>query len=306
MSAAADEGGEDRSITIPEGERVDSEPNSLEESELFAEYVRRLGDERDLRVIVTATDSGTGLGKTILAMALCKLFDAHEWSAEKATLDPREYVELAGELPRGSAILWDEAELGGDKRRAMSDKNLEISQAFDAGRYRQIWGVMTLPSKRTLDERLVQKSDYWILVQCRGEADMYKLGENDMTGELYKKGIERLTWDNFDHWDDYQELTEMKKTQVEGEVARKFVHVDEYEAAKKNFWEKSKKKTRYFILWGAANYIDKYGSIETQSDLTEAIEMAEEELGSDEEYALGQSMISQLKSSESFESFYRD
>lgn len=140
---------------------------------------RKLANDNDIKIIIQGKNSATGIGKTTLAIQLCRFID-EQWSAEqKAFIDIREYINAHKSLPSGSALLLDEIEAGADRRRANSHENVELSQAWATLRAQNIATVCTLPTISMLDSRMLELADFWILVKRRGLAQPYQINVND-------------------------------------------------------------------------------------------------------------------------------
>jgi len=140
---------------------------------------RKLANDNDVKIIIQGSNSQTGIGKTTLAIQLCRYID-RGWSAEdKAFIDVPEYIEAHLNKSKGSALLLDEIEAGADNRRAMSHENVELSQAWATMRARNIATVATLPSISMLDNRMLEMADFWVLVTRRGVAKPHFVNVND-------------------------------------------------------------------------------------------------------------------------------
>ena len=127
---------------------------SFRESKFFAELLNRLVTGRDMNIIVTAS-SETGVGKTTLAVALAMMIDQHGWTAEKAAVaNPVEYDRLYDTSPPGTALILDEAEKAVDARRGMTNESVSLTQSFATKRYKQVFSILTAPSKSWVDNRL--------------------------------------------------------------------------------------------------------------------------------------------------------
>ncbi|MUV59777.1 hypothetical protein [Halobacterium sp. CBA1126] len=192
------------------------------DSKFFAECLNRLVTGRDINVIVTAS-SETGVGKTTLAVALAMLLDQHGWTAEKAAVaNAEEYDRLYDEVGPGSALILDEAEKAMDSRRGMSSSSVELSQTFATKRYRQVFSILTAPSKSWIDNRLgSDAADYWIQAQetergrIKGEAICYRLRTNEHYEQEYVDRTETITWPNLDGLPEFERLDERKVALLE-------------------------------------------------------------------------------------------
>lgn len=205
-----------------------SESTQFANSNLWHEYRRRVHNsnhpDRRLSIIVVARNAATGVGKTTAAVALCRAFDS-SWSAdERATLDPREYLDLYRTLPAKSAVLFDEVGASMDNRRSSSSINLDISHDLQTLRVRQITTVFTVPSPDVVDKRLKMFADYTVVCSDTepGVATVYRhdvpvIGDN--VGGVNHTEIERFRWPNLDEDADFEELDRMKRERyVENET----------------------------------------------------------------------------------------
>ena len=233
----------------------------LTNSKLFHEYVSRLTSGRDMHVIITAS-SETGVGKTTLAFVLAFLWDMNWWTADKATLDPREYDALYDEVGPGSALLLDEVEQAADSRRSGSTDNVNLSQAFATKRYRQVFGLMTAPTKSWVDGRIGSDSaDYWIQAQetdegkPKGEALVYRLKNNEHYEQSYSKRTETISWPILDWHPEFRKLEQKKVDRMEGTTQSNYVprkRVEELldDAAKEATADTENRFIRDLYQWG--------------------------------------------------------
>lgn len=273
------------------------------ESKLFHEFLARLTSNRDMHVIITAA-AETGVGKTTLAFALALLWDMSGWTIEKATMSPREYEMMYDEVQPGSVLMLDEVQQAADNRRATSSSNVGLSQAFATKRYRQVFGMMTAPSKGWVDDRIGADSvDYWIQAQetpegrPKGEAKVYRMRNNEHYESSYKERVETISWPVLDDHPQFEALEEMKASRMEGKTEDKYVHRDEVEALKENYWNKCSKQARYHFVRAMSDV----GM--TQGEIATVLGYAEEDSDGEVE-ALSQPRISDLVNAGSFEEVY--
>jgi len=282
----------------PTFQDVWDELEGVANSTLHKEYMNRMSAGRDIRVVITAA-SETGVGKTTLALVLAIMWDIHGWTVDKVTLDPREYSVKYDEVPPGSVLLLDEAEQAVDKRRGMTNDNLEVSHDFATKRYRQVVGLLTAPSKGWLDERIgIDMVDYWI--QCqetddgkpKGEAKVYRLKNNEHYEADYTQKTEIISWPNMDWHPLKAKLDTVKRERMEGQTERRYWHVDEVEKLKSNYWTKCMQKTRFALVRAMYDH-----------GLTQA-EIAEITTAAEEIESLSQRRVTDLVNAESFEDEY--
>ena len=270
-------------------------PQAIMASPLHRLYVKRISQGRDLRVIISADSSATGVGKTTLAVLLALLWDPHGWDPVKGTLDPREFVYLYDQVRMGSVLLLDEAEQAVDKRRSQSNEALAVGHAFATKRYRQIPGILTLPSKDMMDARISEKlCDVWVVVREPGEADVYVFDENVHTGKVYHKKIATIEWPPLDEHPGFEAIEQKKHEWMSGEAQSKFVTREEFEEAKDNFWNKATAKRTYELV----NRV-----YEAHQDPDSNTHMTQAEIG--DAVGMGQANVSKIVNSDGFTDFYK-
>lgn len=209
----------------------------IQDSKLHSEYIHRLTAGRDMHVIITASGE-TGVGKTTLAFALAMMWDQTGWTAHKACVaDAQKYSRLYDDDDRihpGSVLLLDEAEKAVDARRSMKKESVQLSQDFASKRYRQIFGLLTAPSKSWVDKRLGSSSaDYWIQAQetdtgkPKGEAVVYRLKENEHYEREYTTREEVVSWPVLDWHPEFRRLDRIKTEQLSNNHEEQTTYTEE-------------------------------------------------------------------------------
>ena len=176
---------------------------------------RRHANGRDLKIVITQRDSGTGGGKTVLSTWLSLSWDPNWSAAEKATLDPFEFISRYPTLPAHSVLILDEAEEL-DARRSMAAENVEFSKAWMTMRTRQLDSILTLPTAGALDSRLLELADVRINVIRRGLARVYQVKVDDFdTNQIRQRFLHKLRWPDISDHPEYQELDQLKQEKIE-------------------------------------------------------------------------------------------
>lgn len=233
-----------------------ADQDQFRRSKFFAEILNRLVSGRDVNIIVTAA-SETGVGKTTLAVALALMLDQHGWTANKASVaDPADYDRRYDRCPPGSCLILDEAEKAMDSRRSMKKESVSLSQTFATKRYRQVFSIMTAPSKSWIDKRLgSDAADYWIqalstdLGRIKGEAKCYRLMTNEHYEVNYSKRTEFLHWPKLDDNPEFQKLDQRKRDLLESdEEQNKFVDADDVDEMKQQAAESAVQRQRRKIM----------------------------------------------------------
>lgn len=186
--------------------------------------MNRLNNNMDIQILITAANSERGVGKSTLAIELCRFIDRHGWSAEeKAFVNTQEYIDAHMNEPPGTALLYDEIEGGADSRRANSHENVELSQAWAKLRARNIATVATLPTASMLDKRMLELADWHVIVQDRGVAQPFQIHVNDFNPHKLPQrkplpGNERIQFKKLPEDDtDKKYLDDMKDEMLESE-----------------------------------------------------------------------------------------
>lgn len=165
------------------------------------------------RIIVDSEDGSTGVGKTSLAVALARLlaqiFD-YRLMEEDLTLSGAKYLQRWRDHPgaeQPSVIILDE--LGGagagQARRAMSQQNVDLSNAWQLMRKKRIVSLVTLPHWSKADKSLRRQADYrlWCLREPIGYFRPYRVGADFAKGNIKTTGyddVERIRFPNMaDH-----------------------------------------------------------------------------------------------------------
>ena len=185
------------------------------------------------RIIIDAEDAKTGVGKTGLAVFLARLlaeqvFD-YELTEDDLTLSGAKYLQRWREHPgedQPSVIILDE--LGGagagHARRAMSNQNVELGNAWQLMRKKRIISIVTLPHWSKVDRDMRMQADFrlWCRKDPIGYFQPYEVGADFDDGEVTTDGyddVERIRFPNMDEHNDavYEYLAGEKDELLESE-----------------------------------------------------------------------------------------
>jgi len=227
----------------------------------------RQAQGRDTKILITSRNSTTGTGKTTLAVWLALNWDHYGFRAEKATLEPSEYIEKYLETRPGEVLIMDEAEQL-DARRSMSSQNVDFADRWQQLRYRQVDSILTLPTSSALDKRLEELADIWINVTSRGYAQVHKTTVNDRTKEINQIPLQTITWPDISNHDVKLELDKKKKKKNEEQtkIEKKKEEMEDP--------EKVRKETRNQLIKSFYEYDGM-----TQKDIGELVGMSRRRVG---------------------------
>jgi len=202
--------------------------------------VYRMKNGRDLKIIITAKDSQTGVGKTTcagwLGLSWTKQFTGEDWFVNPeeygdgmGTLNPKEYFAILKQVGNGykagTTVIVDDAEEL-DARRSMQNLNVEFSQRWMLMRLKQAITIITLPSPKAIDSRLEELADVWINIERRGRGVVHDIrvnsygSRNVMTEQKHKiefpnvadhpelETLREMKEQKMDDWDEEQEEDE--------------------------------------------------------------------------------------------------
>ena len=183
----------------------------------FREIAQRKQEGRDAKCIVTAKDGQTGIGKTNCCDALGYITDTsqHGFGESKATIDPFEFLEFYNHLPAGSAAIMEEGEQF-DARRSNSNKNVDAAEKWQMARVREIVAMINLPSPEEIDSRFERLADYWINIESRGFARVYKKRIHPTKRVLYYETLQTFNWPNMDRSTSFKHMDALKDERLDG------------------------------------------------------------------------------------------
>lgn len=227
----------------------------FQNSRFFAEMINRLVTGRDANIVITAA-SETGVGKTTLAVTLALALDQHGWEAEKASVaNAAKYDYQYDRCRPGSVLILDEAEKAADARRGMSNESVSLSQSFATKRYRQVFSILTAPSKSWIDSRLgSDAADYWIQAQetdlgrIKGEAKVYRLKTNEHYQSDYTEKTETIHWPNLDGHPELKRLDKRKREMHQSDDQQRYIEEDELEEIKEEAVKSAIERQRHQLI----------------------------------------------------------
>lgn len=222
--AVADHEDDNLKTPGPVIERVKPAPDQVDlpsglSGPFFQELGRRKADGRDAKVLVTAKDGQTGVGKTNLCDFLGYVSDttSEGFDTHKTTIEPLRFLELYSVLEPGSAAIMEEGEQF-DSRRGMTNENVEATQKWQQARVREIIAYVNLPDPTMIDGRFERLCDYWINVERRGLARIYKKRIHPTKRVIYYETVQTLEWPNMDGSATFRHMDQIKGDLLDGQL----------------------------------------------------------------------------------------
>ena len=211
-------------------------------------YRKRVAENQDLAIIISDHQNRRGTGKTIFSLKLASLMDRTEEgiTQEKVAVGPDQLLQSYMELPKGSALVLDEAEAGLSKYEAASGVNKAMRELVSMGRIQEKYLVLNLPASSELDRDLKALCDFWFMVQSKGKALGHFLRWNPYSEEPRTPKTDSWEWSDIPESSDlrnvYDYLTSEKLAHLRGEREESSQRVTASEA--KNMVEKAKEEAQ--------------------------------------------------------------
>jgi hypothetical protein len=190
------------------------------EGPFFQEVGKRKKQGRDAKILVTAKDGQTGVGKSNLCDFLGYVLDTSEegFAPYKTSIDPQRFIRLYGALPPGSASVMEEGEQF-DSRRSMQNENVDAAAKWQKARVREVVALVNLPSPSTIDTRFERLADYWINVKRRGKCIIYKKRIHPTRRKIYYETMQWLEWPNMDQSASFKHMDQLKSDHLDDDDA---------------------------------------------------------------------------------------
>ena len=213
--------------------------------EFFRELATRKREGRDAKCLVTAKDGQTGVGKTNCCDFLAYVTDTTPagFAKAKTTIDPFEFLDFYDHLPPGSATIMEEGEQF-DARRSNSNKNVDAAEKWQMARVREIVAFVNLPSPAEIDSRFERLADYWINVERRGFARVYKKRIHPTKRKLYYETLQTFSWPNMDGSATFQHMDALKDDKLDGQSESSWVRESEVQERVKKAEKQTAKQVR--------------------------------------------------------------
>lgn len=193
-------------------------------------YGSRVKNGQDLVIILADHFNRRGTGKSVAALQLANGMNQNgTLTKANATTRPEELRNAYVKLPKRSALVLDEGEIGASKYDASSKTNRTLRQIMSMGRVLEKYVIVTLPDKGMLDPEVWKLSDVWISMTEKGRGivhflrnNPYASGDNVNTQKMgvidfrdIKKGTQLR--DVYDH------LTQLKKGHISGDDSDEYI-----------------------------------------------------------------------------------
>lgn len=197
------------------------------ESTLYDFIEHRLDIGRDAKIIITAGNSETGVGKTTFAIIMAMVHDRNGFTAEKEFQSGIRYMEYYADTEPGDVLLIDDFMSNADSRRGTSRSNVRLSQFWQHLRHKNVVTIVTLPSISMLDRRFKELADIRINIKHRGLAIPYRIVIHDIEQYIREKNWldengerEIFEFEPIDDFEIYQKIEKKKERYTQKQIEK--------------------------------------------------------------------------------------
>jgi len=259
-------------------------------------YDRRIRNNQDLVILIDDWHSRRGTGKSVASLQLAEGMDQNgglTW--ENVTLRPEKLRNAYSTLPKNSALVFDEGELGASNRQAMTKTNQALREIMSIGRVEEKYVIINTPSIGFIDKDIVELADVWICMVGKGAGVIFYLKRNP-----FSSGDQTLTEENGTiKFNDiqrgtrlrevYNRATREKKKHIDGEEGDGFIPESEHQEEIQKIKKEVRNETRNEILTDIYKRLSdlddddwsrmKKGGGVSQSMLGEAVGLTQQQIG---------------------------
>jgi len=253
---------------FPPGWRLSEWVVNFEETPFYEVYQEHVKKGMELTILVSDYHAMRGTGKTTLSVKLARAFDRTDdgLTPDKATNSAEEFIDAYVREEQGSGLVFDEAESGINARDAMTTVNKELNEKVSMGRVGEKYGVWNMPDIGQIDKEVRKLAHYWVLVQRRGRARVYKLGNNPFEDQTWTKPICDIEWSALAANDPVKaSLDDDKHGKLHGE-GEDFIPRPEHEEALEKKEREARKEARNEFIREAAET-----NLLNQSDIADIV-----------------------------------
>lgn len=223
-------------------------------------YNRRVRNQQDIVILLDDYHVRRGTGKTICSLQLAAGMDRtpQGMTKQKVALEPEAIREAYTELPKGSALVMDEAEFGVSNRQAMSNVNQALREIMSMGRVQEKYVVLNAPSIGFMDKDIRALATVWMTVTAKGTALVHWIENQPYAGKQLTPKKQIFQWADIQKGTSlrnvYNYLTREKLKRMDGEEGDGFIprkeHRDIVDKTEKN----AKMETRNDLLYKFYNH----------------------------------------------------
>jgi hypothetical protein len=269
--------------------------NFPEQHPLHDLYERRIRNQQDLVILVDDWHARRGTGKTVASLQLAEAMDQNDGlTKENVAISPEELRGAYTSLPKQSALVLDEGEIGASNRDAMTKTNKALREIMSIGRVEQKYVIINTPDVGFLDKDIRQLSDVWMTMLTKGYGLIHYLKRQPYANKLLTEAKATIQFRDIQTGTDlrkvYNWLTAEKKKHIGGDEGDNYIERDEHREIVEKAVKEAKKAKRNEVITalyeGLSDLDDddytrmkRAGGAVPQTMLGEAIGLSQQQIG---------------------------
>jgi hypothetical protein len=261
-------------------------------------YSRRIRNGQDLVIIVDDYHSRRGTGKTIASLQMAEGMDQNGGLTKaNVTIEPQELRNKYSELPKRSALVLDEGEIGASNREAMTVVNRALREIVSIGRVEEKYVIINTPDKGFIDKDIRKMADVWMTMLAKGIGLIHYLKRNPYArggdGQLLNENNGLVQFRDVERGtrlrEVYNYLTKEKKKHIDGEGGKELIPRPKHEEELQKARENARQEERNEIITDVYNRLTgldeddftrmKRANGVSQSMLGEAVGLTQQQIG---------------------------
>lgn len=212
-------------------------------------FERRIKNKQDLVILVDDYHARRGTGKTVASLQMAQGMNQHGWlTDEHVSLMPEEIRNAYESLPKRSALVLDESEIGASKYDASTKTNKALREIMSIGRVEEKYVILNTPDVGQIDSDIRKLADVWMTMLTKGVGLVHWIKRQPYarggSGKILNQKEEIIHFKDIQKdtplREVYNGLTAEKKKHIAGEKDNGFIPIDEH----REVVEKEKEQTR--------------------------------------------------------------
>jgi len=229
-------------------------------------YGKRARNGQDLVIILSDHHSRRGTGKTVAALQLAAgMNQAGTITEANVTTRPEELRNAYVKLPKKSALVLDEGELGASKYEASTKTNKALREILSIGRVLEKVLLVTMPDHGMLDPEVWSMSDVWISMVAKGRGVVHYLERDPYNQNTQTRKVGGISFKDIQKGTQlrevYNSLTQEKRDHISGDHAEDFLTRSEVDDMLQETRQDVRQETRNQVI---SDVYDRLGDLDSE------------------------------------------
>jgi len=260
-------------------------------------YDKRVRQEQDLVILIDDYHARRGTGKTVAALQMAQgMNQTGPLTQEHATIEPNELRNKYSQLPKRSALVLDEGEIGASNRETQTLVNRALREIVSIGRVEEKYVIVTTPDKGFLDKDIRKMADVWMTMLRKGLGLVHYLKRNPYAaggdGAMLNTKNGLVEFQDIANGtqlrDVYNYLTKEKKKHIQGEGGNELSPEGKHKKKVEQARKEGRQQARNDIIAQVYNRLDNMSDKDwnrmkradgvSQSMLAEAVDLSQPQI----------------------------